>query len=82
MADSGLPTHYLWLPNIGDAHAFVLFKVQTALQKRLRVMGNIRKRKKTPTTELKIFLLQKIFTTEFNKLHLCWQEWSSKPSLH
>ena len=32
MADSGIRTRHLWLPKPGDAHTFVLIKVQTALQ--------------------------------------------------
>ena len=45
MADSGIRTHHLCLPNGGDAHTFVLVKVITALQESLRVMGKFRKRK-------------------------------------
>ena len=61
MADSGIRTRPFWLPNPGEAHTFVLVKVLTALQESLRVIGNFRKRKKTPTTELNIFRSKKIF---------------------
>ena len=70
MADSGIRTHHLWLPNRGDAHTFVLVKVLTPLQESLRVMGNFRKRKKTPATKLNIFLSKKNFSTENNKILL------------
>ena len=39
----------------------------SADMKSLRVMGSFRKRKKTPTTELNIFLSEKNFSTENNK---------------
>ena len=32
MADSGIRTRQLWLPNRGDAHTYVIFKALTALQ--------------------------------------------------
>ena len=61
MADSGIRTCNFWLPNHGEAHIFVLFQVLTSLQENMRVMGNFRKMKKTPTTELNIFLSRKNF---------------------
>ena len=60
MADSGIRVRHLWFPNRGDAHTFLIFKVLKALKQSLRVIGNIKKRKKTQTTELTIFL-SKIF---------------------
>ena len=55
MADNGIRTRHLWLPNRGDTQSFVLVKVLTAPQESLRLMGNFRKRKKAPITELNIF---------------------------
>ena len=76
MADTGIRTRHLWLPNPGDAHTFVLIKVLTALQWSLRrVIGNFRKRKKTKTTELDFFF-KKIFSTENKNANL----WFANPS--
>ena len=59
MADSRIRTRHLWFLNRGDAHTFILVKVLTTLQEILRIMGRFWKRKKTPTTELNIFLPEK-----------------------
>ena len=32
MADSGIRTYHLWLPNLGDSHSYVLFKALTVLK--------------------------------------------------
>ena len=67
MAHRGNQTHQFWLPNRSDDHTVVLIKILTSLQSSLRVMGNFRKKKKTTTFDLKIFLSIKNFSTEYNK---------------
>ena len=55
------------LPDCGATPTYVMYQTRTILQTRtLRVKGRIRKRKKTPTTELNIFLSE-TFSTENKK---------------
>ena len=54
----GIRTSHLSFHNCGDAHTFVLFQVLTFLQK-FAPNGQFHYRKKTPTTELKIFFPKK-----------------------
>ena len=65
MANSGIRTNHLRLPNRGDDTDTCIIQAtnESAIcaRIRLRVMGKIRKRKKTPTTELNIFLSKKNF---------------------
>ena len=62
MANSGIWTHYFWLINCADTPHMCITQDTNDSFDSLRVVGKIRKRKKT-TTELNISL-SKIFLTE------------------
>ena len=63
-ANSWIQARHLWLPNHRDSQTYVLIKAQTVLlckMRNLRVMSKIRKKKKTLTTGLNIFLWNRFF---------------------
>ena len=61
--DSGIQTRHLQRSNRGDTCIIQDTNYSAVLRTR-RVMGNFRTNKKTPTTEMKIFLSKKIFSIE------------------
>ena len=66
MTDNGILTHYLWLPNRGEAHTYVLIKAPTSLLCNMRAQMSVRhgqNQERKKTTELNISL-PNFFLTE------------------